>query len=82
MYIPGKIWTNIHHDNTRQGVANIPDVLTEIRTSSKLQTLMQEHPEVEQWITQPYNAEEIKTVLANLKKIINQRTKMEYQGSI
>ena len=67
MYIPEQTWKNIYHGITRQGITRIPDELTEIRMNSKLQTLMQERPEVEQRIAQPCAAEETKNVLAGLK---------------
>ena len=67
MHIAEKIWTNIEHGNAMQGITTIPGELTEIRRNSKLQTLTQERPEVEQWIAQPYAAEETKNVPANLK---------------
>ena len=67
MHIAEKIWTNIEHGNAMQGITTIPGELTEIRRNSKLQTLTQEHPEVEQRITQSYTAEETKNVLPNLK---------------
>ena len=66
MFIREQTWANIKHGNTRHGITSIPEKLTKIRTNSKLQTLTQGNLNVEQRISQPYNADEITSVITNL----------------
>ena len=51
--------TNLEH--------KIPSQLQKIRANSPLQKLHQQNPEVEQWITQPYTAQEIQSKIQQLR---------------
>ena len=67
MYIKPQTWTNIKQGNARRGAQCVPEELVQIRQNSRIQTLMQEHPIVEQWLPKPYTEDEVAIVLRNLK---------------
>ena len=63
MHIPEQIWTIERRGYARKDIQHLPDELKQLRKRSKLQTLTQSNPSVEQWIIQPYTANEITSVV-------------------
>ena len=59
MYIAKQTWMRIKQDNAKQDKQDIPEEITQIRTTSKLPTLMRERPSIEEWIARPYAHYEI-----------------------
>ena len=59
MYIQEHAWRKLRHETTDYETHEIPDGLTQIRTNSKLQTLIRGNPYAQEWVSRPYTPEEI-----------------------
>ena len=68
MHIQEHTWRKLNHEPPNHEIQEIPEELAKIRTNSKLQTLMREHPHTQEWITRPYTHGEICKNAKTLKR--------------